>query len=396
MLHAQSLTVLMIALGDEILTGWGDARERHLEYASKVKHLHVVAYSPRKRMLPVTTLSEHLTVYPTRTASRPAFILDAAHMGTRLCRSHSVNVITVQDPFTTGLVGAWLRWQFGLPLHIQSHSDFFDNRAWIAEKPLRNSVFNLIGKWVLQHADTFRVVNRIEKQKYVDMGIPDERIEVVPVPVRLGRFSPEAPPDEQQHLRARLKIPMEAPVLLWVGRPVAFKALPVLIEAFVQVRHSHPQTILVLGGDFSRRPDIYRQIERLEIQDAIRFPGPVAHEDLPAYYRMASVYTHASRYEGFGMVMVEAGASGIPVIAPRSAGAQEIIKDGETGLLCNIDDPSDMAAAIQRLLDDPSLAKRLGLAAHFHVTQRFNHEAAIQAVIDEWRRTAALHTGRRS
>lgn len=380
----------MIGLGDDVLTGWGDTRERHLEYASHVAHLYMVVYSSRSHNLSPTTLSDHLTVYPTRSTTRPGFIWDAHRIGAGICCQNPIDAITTQDPFSTGLPGVWLRRRFDAPLHVQSHSDFFGNPYWLAERPLRNALFSCLGRWVLHRADTFRVVNHAEKDKYIAMGIPPERIEVVPVPVRLERFTPDSLPGEADELRSRLDIPPDAPVLLWVGRPVITKAIPVLIDAFALVHSACPEVYLVLVGDFNRRPDIPRMVSAQGLVHWVRFPGRVDHADLPAYYRLATLYVHPSRYEGLGLTMIEASSCGTPVVATRSAGAQEIVIDGETGYLCAIDDPANLADRISHLLVNPELAVRYGQQAHTHVTRKFDRQQAIQKIIYEWQRTTGL------
>src|SRR5689334_11652108 len=106
----------MISLGDEVLTGWADTRERHLDYAERVGHLYIVGYSPRSRDLHQTAVSERLTMYPTRSVSRATFVWDAYRIAAKICREHRIDMITTQDPFTTGLVGVLLKWRFKLPL----------------------------------------------------------------------------------------------------------------------------------------------------------------------------------------------------------------------------------------------------------------------------------------
>lgn len=389
---ASTLHVLMIALNDAILTGagGGDVRERHLDYAARVAHLHMIVYSPHGRALHPTSLSERLTVYPTRSLSPLTFVWDAYRIGAAICRTHPINVITTQDPFATGLVGVWLKRRFRIPLDVQNHSDFFDNRVWIAERPLRYGLFNRLGKWVIRCADTHRVLNAEEKAKYVRLGIDPDRVAILPTPTRLSRFSPDGPPGEGAALRARLGIPPHAPIVLWVGRPVGFKRVPLLVEAFALVHREHPAARLLLVGDFSQRTDIHRQVAQLGLQDAVHFAGRVNHVDLPAYYRLCTVYVHSSIYEGLGKVMIEAAASGKPVVATRTAGAVEIVVDGETGLLCNVEDAADMAAQIGALLSDPARAQAMGHAARIHVLRKFDHARALDAVIETWRRCAAL------
>jgi glycosyltransferase involved in cell wall biosynthesis len=381
----------MIALGDQVLTGQGgDTRQRHLEYAGRIAHLHMVVYSPRENDFHETALSDRLTVYPTRSATRPGFILDAYRLGAEVCRAFPIDLITTQDPFTTGLPGVWLKRRFGVPLDVQNHSDFFDNREWIAEHPLRNGVLNRLGKWVIRRADTHRVLNRAERDKYLQMGIPAERVAVLSTPTRLDRFDPDGPPGEAESLRARLDLPSDASVLVWVGRPVRFKRVPLLVEAVALARAAHPALRLILVGDFSDRPDVHEQVGRLGLERAVHFAGSVPHEALPAYYRLADVYVHSSVYEGLGKVMIEAAASGLPVVSTHTAGAAEIVVDGQTGLLCEVENAADMAAKIATLLDDPQQAAALGAAGRAYVLEKFDHTANLDAVIDTWRRTTAL------
>lgn len=390
LLPAESLGVLMIALGDEVLTGLrGDARERHIEYAERVGHLHIIAYSPRSRNLARTAIGEKLTVYPTRSATRLSFIWDAYRLGVRICQETHIDVITTQDPFTTGLVGMLLKQRFGVPLHIQNHSDFFDNRVWIAENPVRYGFFNWLGKRIIQRGDVLRTVNEAEKAKYITMGVDPARVYVIPVPVLLGRFSPVGPPGEEATLRAMLGIPSDGRMLLWVGRPVFFKRVPLLIEVLARLRATHSDVHLVLVGDFAARPDICAEIARLDLNECAHLAGAVSHERLPSYYRLCDIYVHSSVYEGFGLVMVEAAASGKPVVSTHTAGAQEIVVDGKTGLLCRIENVGDLVAKLVTLLDDPDRAAAMGAEGRAHVLEHFNRERIMQAIIHSWQQAAA-------
>lgn len=384
------LNVLMISLGDEVLTGWGDTRERHVEYAERINHLHIVAYSPRKHRLSETALSDHLTVYPTRSATRASFVLDATLLGAKICRQRPIDVITTQDPFATGLVGLLLKRRFKIPLQLQNHSDFFDNRYWIQENPLRYGLFNRVGKWILRYGDVHRVLNQAEKDKYVKMGIRPDRVVVLAIHVRLQRFSPDGPPNERFALRNRLGIPPKAPVLFWAGQPAPVKRVHTLIEAFARVVQQFPDARLVLAGDFLLYPDIPAQVGRLGLSQQVVFLGNVPHEDLPAYYRLCDVYVHSSIYEGLGRVLVEAAACARPVVSTRTAGAQEIILQGKTGLLCKLDDPQDLAAKVCTVLEHPDQAAKMGAAAREFVLQKFDHIRNIEGVVAAWEQAAAL------
>ncbi len=382
------LNVLMISLGDEVITGWGDTRERHIEYAERLGHLHMVMYSPASRALQQTSVSPQLTAYPTRTRFRPIFPWDALRIGSTICRNHKIDVITTQDPFLTGLAGVWLKQRFNIPLDLQNHSDFFDNTYWIQERPLRYGFFNWLGKRLLPHADTHRVLNDIEKNKYVALGITKERIEVLSTPVRLGRFTPDV---ASQSLRQQLAIPDDVTVLLWVGKPGPVKRVDDLLKALFIIHQSNDAVWLIVVGDVAKhQPALFDLAEALGIASHVHFVGLVPHTDLPDYYRLCDIYVHSSAYEGLGKVMIEAAACGKPIVSTRTSGAQAIIKDGETGLLTEIENPADLADKILQLVDNPDLAKAMGQAGQQYVQRKFDHTRNLDAVIETWHQTRAL------
>lgn len=394
-----SLNVLMIGISDYVLTGLGggDVRERHIEYARRLNHLHMVVYSPRSRHLTVEHVSDHLTVYPTRSPSRATFVWDAYRLGARICRRHPIDLVTTQDPFATGLAGLLVKRRCGIALDVQSHSSFFDNPIWIGERPLRHRLFNRLGKAVARQADSMRVLTGDERDRAVEAGVEPDRIEIINTPVHLERFLAPVDPAAVDVLRARLDLPPGAKVVLWVGRMVWFKRLPVLLEAFAQVAARHPDAHLVLAGDPNTEEGIvaHRLAGELGIADRVRFAGRVDHADLRAYYALADVYALSSIYEGFGKVLVEAAASGLPVVSTATAGGREVVRDGETGLLAAVGDPADLAAKLDRLLSDPALARQMGQQAREHAAHHYDRMHTIERIIDMWARSAARHAARR-
>jgi glycosyltransferase involved in cell wall biosynthesis len=148
-------------------------------------------------------------------------------------------------------------------------------------------------------------------------------------------------------------------------------------------------TYLVLVGDFSGRADLQDQAADPALARWVRFAGMVDHNELPAYYRLCSIYIHSSVYEGLGKVMIEASASGRPVVSTRTAGGQEIVADGETGLLANPEDPADLSAKIEALLADPARARQMGQAGRERVLEKFDHARNLDAIIETWQRTAS-------
>ncbi len=382
----EPLEVLLIGLGDEVLgSATEDALPRHLRYAESVDHLYMIVWDQHGRPSAPVSLSPKLTVYPVGRGSRWRYVREALRVGKQIVRQRPVKMITTQEPFYTAFIGLRLQ-KMGSHLQIQNHSDFFDNPLWIAERPLWNAALNAFGKWAVRRADYLRVVNTTERRKYLSLGIPAERVDVLPVPVDLSAF--EKPVDESRlaALRARWTIPPDAPLLFWVGRPVPFKDLGTLLRAMAIVCRERPDARVILGGDFSRAPQWPALVNDLGLADSVRFVGPVSRDELPDYFVLCSVYLHSSMYEGFGRVMLEASAAGRPIVATRTAGAKDIVRDGETGLLCPPRAPSALAESILTLLADPDRARRMGEAGQVWVKRQFDPERLTADIVAAWRK----------
>ena len=136
-----------------------------------------------------------------------------------------------------------------------------------------------------------------------------------------------------------------------------------VIEAAARVFETTEAQLLIVGGG-TRRRTLRRQCARLEIQDRVVFTGFVDHAgDLPGLYRLAAAFVTASEIETQGQVVLEALASGLPVVAPRAGALPELIRDGENGFLVAPQDTTAMARRLGWLLDHPTLARTMAGAA---------------------------------
>jgi D-inositol-3-phosphate glycosyltransferase len=197
-------------------------------------------------------------------------------------------------------------------------------------------------------------------------GADPSRIELVPPGVLHAFFSP----GDQTQARAAVGLPAGAPVLLFVGRIQPLKSLDVAIEALYEVLEHRPDAIVaVVGGASGIEGDaevdrMHELAEKLGVAEHVRFVAPQPHHLLSTWYRAADVVVVPSRSESFGLVALEAAACGVPVVAANVGGLRTLVQPGRTGFLVDSRDPSDYAAAIDRILGDPSLADDLsGTAA---------------------------------
>lgn len=196
------------------------------------------------------------------------------------------------------------------------------------------------------------------EQLVFDHGCSPERVRVLPLGVALEQFTPgTASPELIQRYQLAGK-----PVILFVGRMAGNKRIDLLIEALSHLRQTHSALVLLLVGDHQSNPAIQETVARakaraeaLGVTEAVIFTGPVEH--LPAYYHLATVYASASQHEGFGVPLIEAMASGVPVVVSRATAHPWVV--GEAGLLAEPDSASDLAAQLDRVLTEGDLRQSL-------------------------------------
>jgi len=207
------------------------------------------------------------------------------------------------------------------------------------------------------------------------LGRPDlaARVRTVPLGTEPAQFRPGIDPTT---IRARYGL-QGGPWILTVARLEWHKGIDTVIQALPAVRAAHPTARYVVAGTGPRQPQLEQLAARLGLGDAVRFLGFVPDDALPALYNAVDLYVGASRYhellaEGFGISLVEASASGIAVVAGRSGGVPDAVRDGETGILVDPEDPAAVAAGISRLLGDESLRRRMGAAGRRAVETYYN------------------------
>jgi len=196
------------------------------------------------------------------------------------------------------------------------------------------------------------------------LGFPAERSRVIPYGVDVTAFSPA--PERRAIWRTKLGIPEAAPLILGVGRMATKKGFHVLLEALPALLTAHPEAHVVLAGGGDLLDRFISLSRSAELVGRLHLPGSVLRDTLPDLYRAADVFVlpavHDAKgnVDGLPNVILEAMASGLPVVASGISGIPLAVEDGRTGLLVPEKEPQALLAAIRRLLQAPGEAREMG------------------------------------
>jgi phosphatidylinositol alpha-1,6-mannosyltransferase len=221
------------------------------------------------------------------------------------------------------------------------------------------------------------------------MGVRPEAIKVIPLGCDIEKFQPLA---LDAKLRERLVGDRTAgPIVLTVGNLVERKGHDMIIRALPAISKEVPGVTYVIVGDGPYRKNLERLASSLGVGNHIVFAGRVTDEDLPKFYALSDVFAMPSRMrpgsndvEGFGIVFLEASASGKPVVAGRSGGMEDAVLHGITGLLVDPADEEDIARTLVDLLTDDELRARLGKQGRDRVQKEYTWDivgACVQAIL---------------
>jgi glycosyltransferase involved in cell wall biosynthesis len=177
------------------------------------------------------------------------------------------------------------------------------------------------------------------------------------------------PDTPSERTPAEVGIPEGAPLLLAVGRLTAQKDHPTLLRAFARARTRHPEAVLAILGIGPLETETRVLVRELGLEGAVFLPGRLEIRD---WLERADVFVHSSRWEGFGLVLLEAMLAGLPVAATRVSAVPEVVADGETGLLVEPGDAAGLARALDELLSEPESARALGDAGRQRARELFS------------------------
>ncbi len=342
------MKILAIGTDRKLFEEGSAVAARQIKYGQLFDRLDIIVYSLRSIGLQPKKLSDTVTIYPTNSASRFLYFLDAAKLAATLQKP---DVVTAQDPFESG-VGAYLAaWRSGAPLHLQVHTDFLS--PYFFHESALNKIRVLIAKFLVKRAAGVRVVSERIKQSILAAGlIGEEKVRVLPIFV-----------DAEQIRGAEVKIDLHKKypqfefIILMASRITEEKNIGLAIEAMREVVKGYPRAGLVIVGDGPEKNSLQSIVESYGLEQNIIMEGWTS--ELPSYYKTADLFLLTSNYEGYGLTVAESLAAGTPVAMTDVGCAGELLHDSENGLIFKVGDASGAAAAITRYIENNDLRQSI-------------------------------------
>jgi glycosyltransferase involved in cell wall biosynthesis len=215
-----------------------------------------------------------------------------------------------------------------------------------------------------------------------DHGVEWSKIAVVPNSIEVSDSSGST--DATRKTTGPLRIGQ-------IGRMDPGKGFPDAVRAFAAVRREFPSAELVLVGDGRERPLVEQTVTDLALEGSVQLTG--WQPDPQRWLRTFDIFIHPSRQEPFGLAVLEAAAAGLPIVGYAEGGVNEIVVNGETGLLVTPGDVPALTAALGELCGDEALRARLGRAGRDRAATSFRPDEAGRLFSDVLRRSSAIKAG---
>ena len=288
----------------------------------------------------------------------------------------------------SGQVGALARDRWGVPLVHSMHTMAKVKNEALAAGDTPEPQARIIGEeQVVEAADMLVANTDIEAKQLINLyDAEPARVEVVHPGVDLDVFRPH----DKATVRRELGLPPDAAVLMFAGRIQPLKAPDVLLRAVAELLARDPGlrsrlVVPVVGGPSGtglEHPESLAQLAHdLRVEDVVRFVPPVGQDELARWCSAATLVAVPSYNESFGLVAVEAQATGTPVVAAAVGGLTTVVRDGHSGLLVDGHEPGAWADALRRVVADDALRARLEAGA-LQQARQFSWDRTAERILE--------------
>lgn len=300
----------------------------------------------------------NLMVCPTQSKSAIGKIHDAYRIGKKTVEGQREGtvVVSAQDPFETSLVAMNIARNTNVRYHLQIHGNFFGSTFWRRES-LLNRFRYAFGLWSIRKASLIRVVSERIKRSLVARGLSEQSIIVLPIQTEVDEYLSI---ERGGHVAEKEEV-----TILTAGRLSHEKNIPRIVESLAVLKDSFPHVQLRIVGSGPEEEVLQSLVKRKILESYVTFIPwvPSLVEEL----RRADIFALASNHEGYALVIVEAMAAGLPVVATDVGCAGDVLVDGVHGYVVPVKDKKAFTDALQKLIEDKSKRTIFGVAGREQV-----------------------------
>jgi len=288
---------------------------------------------------------------------------------TKLLRDRNYDLVHTHTS-KAGFIGRFAAKMAGCPLVIHT----VHGLSYLTyDSGFKRNLFIVLEKLAAPFCDVMLCVSEGMRQEAIRHKLKDEAaLEVVGQGIDFAKFRNLK--IDVGAVRAQYGLTPTDLVIGSVGRLVYQKGFEILLQAAVLVFQKYPDACLVIAGSGELDAELKALASSLGIAEKVKILGPLAHQEVMKLMSSLDLFVLSTRFEGLGIVYVEAMALECPTVGSRISPVTEVVKDGETGILATVNDPEDFARAIIYLLENPDLQKRFKTAGLLHVEQEFDEQ----------------------
>lgn len=353
--------------------------ETHVEEISKrlaMAGFDVKIYSTDPSgKLPKRQNKSNLEIFRFRSLSPKRVYFFAPELYRALAKAEDVDIIHAHGyPNFPALASAAAKSRNKKPFVFTPHYGGYDVQTmgtgiW---RIFAKKAYNLsVGKYIMSRADAVVTVGKLERKAVKEkFGVESERIRYIPNGVNAGRFQKSANKRDKK-------------TILYVGRLEKYKGVHFLLKAFKKLEVIHPDAELVIVGSGPYKEELVRLANCLNFTRNVKFLENVPEESLTQLYESSSVFVALSQYEGQPISLVEAMASGLPVVATNVGAIPELIRDQETGILLSF--PPEEKILVKHLgllLGNEDFSRKIGEEARRTILSTFSWDRTVNELID--------------
>ncbi len=380
------MKVLIINIDKSIFEPNSKSLERLREYSQFCEKLFVVVFTLKKYE---TIKIGNLIIFPTNSKNRISYFKNSFQLAKKIINEEKIDLIMTQDPFDTGIIGWLLKRKFKIPWQCQIHTDFLS--PYFKKESLMNRLRTIVGKILIKKANNIRMVSQRIKNSLIKIGIPEFKI--INLPIISNIKSIENAPI---NINLKQKYPQFQNILLVASRLSKEKNIGLIIKSMPAVLKNNPETGLIIVGEGPEKNNLKLQTTRLPSASPQANDGQANYKlqaniifepwtnDLASYYKTADIFILTSNYEGWSMAIIEAVASGCPIIMTDVGCAGEIIKNNESGIVIPVQNQKKLEEAIGLLLVDKNLRIKLSENAKKSILKLPSQEEYLEIYKKSW------------